>query len=192
LLSELNKRKKIMTLFNQLLNVNTEKSVKKSAIVSEIKQLIDESGYTIIELDDKRPWGGYFRLSNKDADRFIGEFFPGLTPEEARCGNDKAELSPKILLVSPGQRLSWQYHNRRSEIWSFLTDGIYNNSLDDKEGPQKVIKAGDGVRFKVCERHRLIGRPDAFGLVAEIWQHADPDNISDEDDIVRLQDDYNR
>jgi mannose-6-phosphate isomerase-like protein (cupin superfamily) len=181
-----------MALLSQLLGVNTDESVTKSTIVDNVKQLIDVSGYTIIELDDKRPWGAYFRLSNKDADKFIGEFFPGLTPEEARQGNDVAELSPKILLVLPSQRLSWQYHSRRSEIWSFLTNGIYNSGMDDKEGAPKHIKAGEVVRFRIEERHRLIGRPDAYGLVAEIWRHTDPNNISDEDDIVRLQDDYSR
>jgi hypothetical protein len=29
-------------------------------------------------------------------------------------------------------------------------------------------------------------------LVAEIWQHTDPDHPSNEDDIVRVQDDFGR
>ncbi len=33
---------------------------------------------------------------------------------------------------------------------------------------------------------------DTFGIVAEIWQHTDPTNPSEEDDIVRLQDDFGR
>lgn len=41
------------------------------------------------------------------------------------------------------------------------------------------------------ERHRLIGL-DSWGIVAGIWQHTDPENASDEDDIVRLQDDFGR
>ena len=28
-----------------------------------------------------------------------------------------SKLSPKILIVKPAARLSWQYHNRRAEIW---------------------------------------------------------------------------
>ena len=31
-----------------------------------------------------------------------------------------------------------------------------------------------------------------FGVVAEIWQHTDLNNPSDENDIVRIQDDYGR
>jgi hypothetical protein len=33
---------------------------------------------------------------------------------------------------------------------------------------------------------------DNWGVVAEIWQHTDPAVPSDEDDIIRVQDDYNR
>jgi mannose-6-phosphate isomerase len=35
------------------------------------------------------------------------------------------------------------------------------------------------------ERHRLIGLASC-GVIAEIWQHTDPKDPSDEEDIVRL------
>lgn len=41
------------------------------------------------------------------------------------------------------------------------------------------------------ERHRLVGM-DGWGLVAEVWIHTDKDKLSDEADIVRLQDDTGR
>ena len=41
------------------------------------------------------------------------------------------------------------------------------------------------------QRHRLIGL-DGWGIVAEIWRHTDAENPSDEDDIVRVQDDFGR
>ena len=41
--------------------------------------------------------------------------------EAAQKGFEK--LSPKFLVVGPGQRLSWQYHHRRSEIWR-LIEGV--------------------------------------------------------------------
>jgi hypothetical protein len=43
----------------------------------------------------------------------------------------------------------------------------------------------------IGQRHRLIGL-DQWGVVAEIWQHTDSENPSDESDIVRLQDDFGR
>jgi hypothetical protein len=47
------------------------------------------------------------------------------------------------------------------------------------------------VFLKQGERHRLIGTK-GWGVVAEIWMHTDANQPSDEDDIVRLQDDYSR
>lgn len=41
------------------------------------------------------------------------------------------------------------------------------------------------------ERHRLVGLND-WGMVAEIWQHIDANNPSDENDIIRVQDDFGR
>ena len=49
---------------------------------------------------------------------------------------------------------------------------------------------GDQVKLQQGERHRLIGLKD-YGIVAEIWQHTDS-VPSDEDDIVRVQDDFKR
>ena len=46
-------------------------------------------------------------------------------------------------------------------------------------------------KLKKGERHRLIGLTD-YVVLAEIWQHTDPNNPSDENDIVRLSDDYGR
>ncbi|MCU0327251.1 MAG: phosphoheptose isomerase, partial [Spirosomaceae bacterium] len=40
-------------------------------------------------------------------------------------------------------------------------------------------------------RHRLVG-VNEWGIIAEIWQHTDPKNPSDENDIVRVQDDFGR
>src|SRR5438874_729991 len=90
----------------------------------------------------------------KQADVFIAEFFPGLTPQEARRGKDDAELSPKILLVSPDQRLSWQYHRRRAERWRFLTPGAYHRSPNDGQGELLRAEIGDVVQFEMGERHR--------------------------------------
>ena len=55
----------------------------------------------------------------------------------------------------------------------------------------KIYNQGDQIKLKQGERHRLIGLDD-FGVVSEIWQHTCRDNPSDEDDIVRLSDDYGR
>ena len=102
------------------------------------------------------------------------------------------KLSPKILIVKPEARLSWQYHNRRAEIWQ-----VYKGSAgiicsdSDEENEMKVYSEGDQIVLKKGERHRLIGLDD-YCVVAEIWQHTDANYPSDEDDIIRVQDDYGR
>jgi len=53
------------------------------------------------------------------------------------------------------------------------------------------LKIDDKIKLQQGERHRLIGLA-VWGVVAEIWQHTDASDPSDEDDIVRLQDDFGR
>lgn len=153
-----------------------------------------ELGYTIVEEDTAKPWGAYYRMDSPEAERFISEFFPGLTIKEAKLGRDDVELSPKFLLVAPGHRLSWQYHDRRAERWRFLTTGSYFRSMNDDQGECLKAEAGEVVQFQAGERHRLGANVDSvsYTLVAEIWQHTDPNTLSTEADIIRLQDDYRR
>jgi mannose-6-phosphate isomerase-like protein (cupin superfamily) len=164
----------------------------KSKLAAQIASCLEVAGYKITEVDDARPWGMFFRIDESQADRFAAEFFPGLDPEDARLGNSELSLTPKILVHMPGKRNSWQYHHRRAEIWRFLTDGAYQKSTTDDPGDEIIAKAGSVVRFAVGKRHRLIGAKDKITFVAEIWQHTDADNLSDETDIVRIEDDFNR
>ncbi|MGB1362620.1 MAG: phosphoheptose isomerase, partial [Flavobacteriaceae bacterium] len=100
--------------------------------------------------------------------------------------------SPKILIVNPKARLSWQYHHRRAEIWRVYQGSVgIIRSNDDDQKSLITLNEGDQVRLKQGERHRLIGL-EQQALVAEIWQHTDPNNPSNEEDIVRLQDDFGR
>ena len=55
----------------------------------------------------------------------------------------------------------------------------------------EIYQEGDQIIIEQGERHRLIGLDDHC-LVAEIWQHTDAENPSDEADIVRVQDDFGR
>ena len=161
-------------------------------VIAELESMLSSSSYTVVEKNTTKPWGAYMRMDGADADAFVEDFFPGLDPVEARLGNPEAELSPKVLVVAPDQRLSWQYHDRRAERWCFLTPGAYRKSIDDQESEIIHAQAGEVVQFAQGERHRLEGLPDQIVVVAEIWQHSDPDHPSDEDDITRLQDDYQR
>lgn len=150
---------------------------------------ISELNFKIVQQDSTRPWGGFFVIDENQAKDFAAFFFPNLELSEIQVTN---KLSPKILIVAPNKRLSWQYHFRRSEIWK-IVDGVVGikTSLTDEEGELQQLVPGTFIKMEKGERHRLIGL-DSWGIVAEIWQHTDIENPSDEDDIVRVQDDFGR
>ena len=179
-------------LRRKLEQLSVDAAISKEELTNQIENAAVDEGYKIVDRNDTKPWGAYLRFDGNGAEEFIAEFFPGLSLEEARLGVEDAELSPKILIVSPSQRLSWQKHDRRAERWAFLTEGGYHKSESDEQGELQVAANGDIVQFQKGERHRLVGSDAAYTLVAEIWQHTDTEQLSDEDDIVRLEDDYSR
>ena len=143
----------------------------------------------IIDKDTERPWGGFFVISEENAEDFSKIYFNGLNIEKLKVSG---KLSPKILIIAPNKRLSWQYHHRRIEIWKVVSGEIkVITSHDDIERKEKILKEGDELRLSKGERHRIIGL-DEYAVVAEIWIHTDKSNPSDEDDIIRVQDDFGR
>lgn len=160
----------------------------KSSVFTRVQAMIEKKGLRVASKDDQRPWGGFFVIDESQAAQFIETFFPGEDAMELT----KRKVSPKILIVAPGMRLSWQYHHRRAELWCVLEGPVaVMRSVSDRETTADEYMSGAVVRLSQGERHRLIGR-DTFGIVAEIWQHTDVDHPSDENDIVRLQDDFGR
>ena len=150
---------------------------------------LKNQGLRIDRYDLNRPWGGFFVLDENQAQEFADIYFEGLDVGRLRIAG---KLSPKILLVKPEARLSWQYHHRRTETWRVVEGpvGIVRSPID-VEGELVSYEAGETIVLEKGERHRLIGLEN-WGVVAEFWQHTDPDHPSDEDDIVRVQDDYAR
>ena len=155
----------------------------------EIEKEIIALGFEIISKDFKKPWGGFLVINESQAQDFANKFFDGLNVDSLKIGG---KLSPKILIVNPNSKLSWQYHHRRAEIWRVYKGSVgVSKSMDNNEKPMLILRENEQIKLKQGERHRLIGLDD-FGVVSEIWQHTDRDNPSDEEDIVRLSDDYGR
>ena len=169
------------------LNFSTE--TPKELIFESIAEYLQKLELKVAAQDNTRPWGGFFVLDEVEARKFISLYFPDLTPEELTIAG---KLSPKILIVAPNKRLSWQYHHRRAEIWKLIggVAGVITSDTDE-EKETTHLNIGDIIQLKQGERHRLIGL-DGWGIVAEIWRHTDVENASDENDIVRLQDDFGR
>ncbi len=173
-----------------MININLTASASKNAVKKSVEDYLAEVQLDISSHDFSRPWGGFFVIEEELADRFIQLYFPHLQAKDLAIAG---KLSPKILIVAPGQRLSWQYHHRRAEIWK-LVGGVAGvvTSESDEPGLLKKLAIGEIVQLSQGQRHRLVGLPDGWGMIAEVWQHTDDKNPSDENDIVRVQDDFGR
>ena len=159
------------------------------SLYSNTLDLIKSKGFKIVSKDFERPWGGFLVIDEEQIQDFSNHFFKDLDLEILKIGG---KLSPKILIIKPKARLSWQYHNRRAEIWRVYKGKVgVIISEDNTQNEMRVYDEGDQIVLKQGERHRLIGLKD-YGVVAEIWQHTDDKNPSDEDDIVRVEDDFGR
>ena len=157
--------------------------------MSTVENYLLNLGFNVAAKDLKRPWGGFFVLDETQAKQFGSLYFPGIDLSSLKISG---KLSPKILIVESNKRLSWQYHFRRAEIWK-LVAGVAGvvTSETDLEGPVHQLNVGEIIRLKQGQRHRLVGL-EGWGMIAEIWQHTDAQHPSDEDDIVRVQDDFGR
>jgi len=161
----------------------------KTSVLASIEKHLQHKGFSIVAKDFNRPWGGFFVLDESQAEKFGAEYFPGIEIGSLKIAG---KLSPKILMVQAHKRLSWQYHRRRAEIWKLAagTAGVAISQTDEP-GPVQKLQTGEVIRLNKGQRHRLVGL-EGWGMVAEIWQHTDPSNPSDEDDIIRIQDDFGR
>lgn len=96
----------------------------------------------------------------------------------------------KKIYVKPFEELSLQYHNERSEFW-FATKGKFQVKLDI-DGNGKLYKVfdineGQNVYIQKRQHHQIINNTDEEIIIIEI-QMGRPD----EEDIVRLEDKYDR
>lgn len=91
-------------------------------------------------------------------------------------------VTVKTILVKKGERLSLQYHMKRAEFWKILS-GTPEVTIDDR-----IVRAKVGDEFTAHEKtnHR-IAAVDEDVLFLEI-SYGD----FDENDIVRIKDDYGR
>ena len=123
-----------------------------------IQEKIENYGFTIVAKDFERPWGAFLVIKEEEALDFANRFFDGIDVETLRV---EGKLSPKILIVKPGARLSWQYHHRRAEIWQVYQGEVgIIRSDNDIEGKLVRFTEGNQVRLSQGERHRLIGLED--------------------------------
>ena len=109
---------------------------------------------------EERPWGKFFVV------------------------HDEPEYKLKRIEVNPGGRLSYQYHQKRSEAWT-IVDGIGIVTLN---GNSNIIKKGETILIPKGVKHRIENRENKLLTFIEVQTGT----YFGEDDIVRIEDDYNR
>jgi mannose-6-phosphate isomerase len=90
----------------------------------------------------------------------------------------------KRIVVSPGKRLSYQTHAKRSEHW-FIVDGTATVILD---GVESELVPGDSIDIAIGQAHRCENR----GTTPVVFIEVQRGTYFGEDDIVRLEDDFGR
>lgn len=94
----------------------------------------------------------------------------------------------KIINIQPNESLSLQYHNFREENWKIEKGNgyIYVGSSDNIFNKYIHVKVGDTFHINKKEIHRAIAGKDGLSILEKSI------GIIDEDDIVRLEDEYGR
>lgn len=157
--------------------------------LNEIEDEIKGFGLKIIAKDFERPWGGFLVINEDQSKEFANYFFNKKIINKI---DFKTKLSPKILIIKPNSKLSWQYHKRRCELWQVYKNKIgVIKSKNNSEKKMKIYNKGEYIEINKEERHRIIGLKN-YALVAEIWQHTHVDEPSNEKDIIRIEDEYGR
>ncbi len=106
---------------------------------------------------DKRPWGHFERFTL----------------------NEKSTV--KLIYIETGKRLSYQYHNGRSEFWKVVSGEI----LVTIDGKERVMKNGDTAEIPAKSKHRINAITESVVLEIAFGDF-------NEDDIVRVEDDFGR
>ena len=98
--------------------------------------------------------------------------------------HDEPTYKLKRIEVDPGGRLSYQYHHKRSEAWT-LVEGTGVITL---EGKDKEYTKGETILIHRGVKHRIENK----GPEKVVFIEVQTGTYFGEDDIVRIEDDYNR
>ena len=98
--------------------------------------------------------------------------------------HDEPTYKLKRIEVDHGGRLSYQFHHKRSEVW-VIVEGTGLITLD---GEDKHYTAGQTVIITQGVKHRIENKEFEKLVLIEVQTGS----YFGEDDIVRIEDDYNR
>tara|TARA_B100000073_G_scaffold346278_1_gene357308 strand:- start:4235 stop:5674 length:1440 start_codon:yes stop_codon:yes gene_type:complete len=141
-----------------ILVANKEKTQDVKAIVKSLKNKGASEATTHKNIF--RPWGNYSSLAEGD------------------------NWQVKKIIVKPGESLSLQLHNQRTEHW-IVVSGTARVEID---GFEKIIKENESVYIPLAAKHRLSNPGNEKLILIEVQSG----EYLGEDDIVRFDDNYGR
>lgn len=97
---------------------------------------------------------------------------------------DSPECKVKRITVNPGQRLSYQYHNKRKETWVVIKGELTIILNDDK----LFRSPGQSIKIPLGAKHRAWNETTNTVQFIEVQTG----ESFEEEDIIRIEDDYNR
>jgi len=98
--------------------------------------------------------------------------------------HDENQYKLKRIELKSSERISYQYHNKRSESWTIVQGtGIVTINENDTS-----VGVGDTIVIAKKEKHRIKNNGSKILIFIEVQTGS----YFGEDDIIRIKDDYNR
>ena len=127
-------------------------------MAKQLTPIIDPSVILSEILTTEKPWGRFIQYVHNEP------------------------VTVKILEIRAGERVSYQYHHHRSELWIPLDKGACVRLEDEMIRPEPM----EPVFIPQGAKHQLIGESQDYRILEIAFGHFD------EDDIVRIDDKYGR
>lgn len=90
----------------------------------------------------------------------------------------------KRIVINPGQRISYQSHEKRTEMWLFIKgEGTLTINDEDMD-----VRAGSIINIPAMAKHRVKNIGEDYLEFFEVQTGS----YFGEDDIIRYSDDYGR
>lgn len=96
--------------------------------------------------------------------------------------HENKSCTVKLIYVNANSRLSLQYHKKRSEFWKV----IKGSAMVEIDKKTIILEEGETITIPRQARHRVLAR-ESECIILEIAY-----GRFDENDIVRIEDDYQR
>ncbi len=140
-----------------------------NSVVPAIKAPAEGEEFTALLPDHREA------MANNAVHRPWGSF------ESVVCGEG---YQVKRIVVSPGKKLSLQYHHHRSEHWTVVSGEAHVTLNEDI----LILRPDESIYVPLGAVHRLENRGDDDVVVMEVQCGT----YLGEDDIVRVEDDFGR